>query len=59
MVQKRIVPQNALSDDPHFMKIYFTPGDLGFKTTQTKRKNRNLNLLGWYPEAARLTVSIS
>jgi N-carbamoylputrescine amidase len=30
-----------------FMKIYFTPGDLGFKTIPTKkRKNRNLNLLG-------------
>jgi N-carbamoylputrescine amidase len=27
-------------------KFYFTPGDLGFKTIQQKRKNRNINLLG-------------
>jgi N-carbamoylputrescine amidase len=36
-----------IPDDPHFYeKFYFTPGDLGFKNIPTKRKNRNLNLLG-------------
>ena len=37
-----------IPDDPLFYeKFYFTPGDLGFKTWQTKlRKNRRADLLG-------------
>jgi predicted amidohydrolase len=35
-----------IPDDPHFYeKFYFTPGDLGFKTTP-KRENWNTYLLG-------------
>jgi N-carbamoylputrescine amidase len=48
-----------IPDDPHFYeKFYFTPGDLGFKTIDTK-KGRIGTLIcwdQWYPEAARLTA---
>ena len=48
-----------IPDDPHFYeKFYFTPGDLGFKTTKTKKANLGTLICWdqWYPEAARLTA---
>ena len=48
-----------IPDDPRFYeKYYFTPGDLGFRTWNTR--NGRLGVLicwdQWYPEAARLTA---
>lgn len=48
-----------IPDDPHFYeKFYFTPGDLGFKTTSTKKGKIGTLICWdqWYPEAARLTA---
>tara|TARA_R110000868_G_scaffold125037_2_gene330359 strand:- start:23704 stop:24591 length:888 start_codon:yes stop_codon:yes gene_type:complete len=48
-----------IPDDPHFYeKFYFTPGDLGFKSTPTKKGNIGTLICWdqWYPEAARLTA---
>ena len=48
-----------IPDDPHFYeKFYFTPGDLGFKNSQTKKGNIGTLICWdqWYPEAARLTA---
>lgn len=48
-----------IPDDPHFYeKFYFTPGDLGFKNTKTKKGNIGTLICWdqWYPEAARLTA---
>ena len=48
-----------IPDDPgYYEKFYFTPGDLGYKSTQTKYGNIG-NLIcwdQWFPEAARLTA---
>ena len=46
-------------DDPlYYEKFYFAPGDLGFKTWQTKRGKIGVLVCWdqWYPEAARLTA---
>src|SRR5271156_3170186 len=48
-----------IPDDPLFYeKFYFTPGDLGFKTWQTKFGKIGVLICWdqWYPEAARLTA---
>lgn len=48
-----------IPDDPLFYeKFYFTPGDLGFKTFQTKYAKIGTLVCWdqWYPEAARLTA---
>jgi N-carbamoylputrescine amidase len=48
-----------IPDDPAFYeKFYFTPGDLGFKTFQTKHAPIGVLVCWdqWYPEAARLTA---
>ncbi|MGE0590319.1 MAG: carbon-nitrogen hydrolase [Cyclobacteriaceae bacterium] len=48
-----------IPDDPHFYeKFYFTPGDIGFKTFQTKHGKIGTLICWdqWYPEAARLTA---
>ena len=48
-----------IPDDPlYYEKFYFTPGDLGFKTWQTKYANIGVLICWdqWYPEAARLTA---
>lgn len=48
-----------IPDDPLFYeKYYFTPGDLGFRTFQTKfaRVGTLVCWDQWYPEAARLTA---
>ncbi|WP_242092195.1 carbon-nitrogen hydrolase [Aestuariivivens sediminicola] len=48
-----------IPDDPHYYeKFYFTPGDLGFKSVQTKKGNIGTLICWdqWYPEAARLTA---
>lgn len=48
-----------IPDDPHFYeKFYFTPGDLGFKSTKTSKGNIGTLICWdqWYPEAARLTA---
>ena len=48
-----------IPDDPLFYeKFYFTPGDLGFKTWQTKYGKIGVLICWdqWYPEAARLTA---
>jgi N-carbamoylputrescine amidase len=48
-----------IPDDPGFMeKFYFTPGDLGFKSFQTKHGRIGVLICWdqWYPEAARLTA---
>ncbi|MFZ5807390.1 MAG: carbon-nitrogen hydrolase [Verrucomicrobiota bacterium] len=48
-----------IPDDPGFYeKFYFTPGDLGFKTFQTKFARIGVLICWdqWYPEAARLTA---
>lgn len=48
-----------IPDDPHFYeKFYFTPGDLGFVNSKTKKGNIGTLICWdqWYPEAARLTA---
>jgi len=48
-----------IPDDPLFYeKFYFTPGDLGFRTWQTKYGKIGVLICWdqWYPEAARLTA---
>jgi len=48
-----------IPDDPlYYEKFYFTPGDLGFKTWQTKYAKIGVLICWdqWYPEAARLTA---
>lgn len=48
-----------IPDDPHFYeKFYFTPGDLGFNTFETKKGKIGTLICWdqWYPEAARLTA---
>ncbi|HEY5752752.1 MAG TPA: carbon-nitrogen hydrolase [Chthoniobacterales bacterium] len=48
-----------IPDDPLFYeKFYFTPGDLGFKSWQTKYAKIGVCVCWdqWYPEAARLTA---
>ena len=48
-----------IPDDPLFYeKFYFTPGDLGFKSWQTKYAKIGVLICWdqWYPEAARLTA---
>jgi N-carbamoylputrescine amidase len=48
-----------IPDDPHFYeKFYFTPGDLGFVNSATKKGNIGTLICWdqWYPEAARLTA---
>lgn len=48
-----------IPDDPAFYeKFYFTPGDLGFKTFQTRYAKIGVLICWdqWYPEAARLTA---
>ncbi len=48
-----------IPDDPHFYeKFYFTPGDLGFKSINTKKGKIGTLICWdqWYPEAARLTA---
>ena len=48
-----------IPDDPgYYEKFYFTPGDLGFKSTKTKyaKIGSLICWAQWVPEAARLTV---
>ena len=48
-----------IPDDPgYYEKFYFTPGDLGFKSSKTKYGNIGSLICWdqWFPEAARLTV---
>ncbi|MFO0914093.1 MAG: carbon-nitrogen hydrolase [Pirellulales bacterium] len=48
-----------IPDDPHFYeKFYFTPGDLGFRSFDTKFGRIGVCVCWdqWYPEAARLTA---
>jgi N-carbamoylputrescine amidase len=48
-----------IPDDPlYYEKYYFTPGDLGFRTFDTKRGKLGTLVCWdqWYPEAARLTA---
>jgi N-carbamoylputrescine amidase len=48
-----------IPDDPlYYEKYYFTPGDLGFKTFDTKYAHVGTLICWdqWYPEAARLTA---
>ena len=48
-----------IPDDPLFYeKFYFTPGDLGFRTWQTRYGRLGVLICWdqWYPEAARLTA---
>jgi N-carbamoylputrescine amidase len=48
-----------IPDDPlYYEKYYFTPGDLGFKTFDTKYAQVGTLVCWdqWYPEAARLTA---
>ncbi len=48
-----------IPDDPQFYeKFYFTPGDLGFRTWETKVGKIGVLICWdqWYPEAARLTA---
>ncbi len=48
-----------IPDDPLFYeKFYFTPGDLGFRTWQTRYARIGVLICWdqWYPEAARLTA---
>jgi N-carbamoylputrescine amidase len=48
-----------IPDDPlYFEKYYFTPGDLGFRTMETKVGRIGVLVCWdqWYPEAARLTA---
>jgi len=48
-----------IPDDPSFYeKFYFTPGDLGYKTFETKLAKIGVLICWdqWYPEAARITA---
>ncbi len=48
-----------IPDDPFFYeKFYFTPGDLGFRSTQTRFGKIGVCICWdqWFPEAARLTT---
>jgi N-carbamoylputrescine amidase len=48
-----------IPDDPQYHeKFYFTPGDLGFRTWQTRFARIGVLICWdqWYPEAARLTA---
>ncbi len=48
-----------IPDDPQFYeKFYFTPGDLGFRTWETRHGRIGVLICWdqWYPEAARLTA---
>lgn len=48
-----------IPDDPgYYEKFYFTPGDLGFKSTKTKYAKVGSLICWdqWFPEAARLTT---
>jgi N-carbamoylputrescine amidase len=48
-----------IPDDPlYYEKFYFTPGDLGFRTWQTRYGKIGVLICWdqWYPEAARLTA---
>ncbi|NOT07665.1 MAG: carbon-nitrogen hydrolase [Gemmatimonadales bacterium] len=48
-----------IPDDPQYHeKFYFTPGDLGFRTWQTRFAKIGVLICWdqWYPEAARLTA---
>jgi len=48
-----------IPDDPNYYeKFYFTPGDLGFRTWDTKYARAGVLICWdqWYPEAARLTA---
>ena len=48
-----------IPDDPsYYEKFYFTPGDLGFKSSPTKFGNIGTLICWdqWYPEGARLTA---
>jgi N-carbamoylputrescine amidase len=48
-----------IPDDPCFLeKFYFTPGDLGFRTTETRFGRIGVCICWdqWFPEAARLTA---
>ncbi|HKV76163.1 MAG TPA: carbon-nitrogen hydrolase [Gemmatimonadales bacterium] len=48
-----------IPDDPqYYEKFYFTPGDLGFRTWQTRHARAGVLICWdqWYPEAARLTA---
>jgi len=48
-----------IPDDPRFQeKFYFTPGDLGFRTFDTRFGRLGVLICWdqWYPEAARLTA---
>ncbi|MBL8822187.1 MAG: carbon-nitrogen hydrolase [Planctomycetia bacterium] len=48
-----------IPDDPLYLeKFYFTPGDLGFKSFNTRHANIGTLVCWdqWYPEAARLTA---
>ncbi len=48
-----------IPDDPAFYeKFYFTPGDLGYKTFETKYAKIGILICWdqWYPEAARITA---
>ncbi len=56
---KGIYRKMHIPDDPLFYeKFYFTPGDLGFRTWQTKFGKIGVLICWdqWYPEAARLTA---
>lgn len=48
-----------IPEDPHYYeKFYFTPGDLGYKTFQTRYARIGVLICWdqWFPEAARLTA---
>ncbi|MDX2117449.1 MAG: carbon-nitrogen hydrolase [Planctomycetota bacterium] len=48
-----------IPDDPlYYEKFYFTPGDIGFKTWQTRYAKIGVLICWdqWYPEGARLTA---
>jgi N-carbamoylputrescine amidase len=48
-----------IPDDPNYYeKFYFTPGDLGFRTWETRFARAGVLICWdqWYPEAARLTT---
>jgi N-carbamoylputrescine amidase len=48
-----------IPDDPHYYeKFYFTPGDLGFRSWETRFVRAGVLICWdqWYPEAARLTA---
>ena len=56
---KGIYRKMHIPDDPlYYEKFYFTPGDLGFRSWQTKYGKIGVLVCWdqWYPEAARLTA---